>query len=422
MNYFTSNTYEMKREIVNFSDYLSKDCHLKSEKDFLRDILYGISASNSLKLSDISRELKEKIKLDNTIERLSIHLASDMDGKESMEQNYFKFVKGMIPEEPVVNFDNSDICKPYSTKLEYLDTVIDASDPKKEKKPGYPVVNAVVLGKNRKQPIPIYSRIVSTKDPEFKSMNNYTLESISKVYEAIGKFTGVFDRGYDDKKVFRYMDKLRLDFVIRLKTNRNCLFKGIAKNVLEQANNRKGKILFTAKFQGEEKKLTISHTRVQMTDGNHEEYTCVFVYGLGEEPMMLLTNKSVHDAHDARVIVRLYLDRWKIEEVHRAEKSAYGYEDMRVRTLKGMNHLNFIFMMLLGLIVKLIEEMDKKLLSIKIMERSRSLREDLVVFIGMFARGIKEILSYSYTGVTRFKKEKKKADCCMYVEQLSLQI
>ena len=159
-----------------------------------------------------------------------------------------------------------------------------------------------------------------------------------------------------------------------------------------------------------------------MTDGNHEEYTCVFVYGLGEEPMMLLTNKSVHDAHDARVIVRLYLDRWKIEEVHRAEKSAYGYEDMRVRTLKGMNHLNFIFMMLLGLIVKLIEEMDKKLLSIKIMERSRSLREDLVVFIGMFARGIKEILSYSYTGVTRFKKEKKKADCCMYVEQLSLQI
>ena len=144
MNYFTSNTYEMKREIVNFSDYLSKDCHLKSEKDFLRDILYGISASNSLKLSDISRELKEKIKLDNTIERLSIHLASDMDGKESMEQNYFKFVKGMIPEEPVVNFDNSDICKPYSTKLEYLDTVIDASDPKKEKKPGYPVVNAVV--------------------------------------------------------------------------------------------------------------------------------------------------------------------------------------------------------------------------------------------------------------------------------------
>lgn len=422
MSYFTLNTYEMKREIVNFSDYLTKDCQFKTEKDFLRDMLYGISCSKSLKLSDISRELKEKIKLNNTIERLSIHLANDIYDKTSMEQNYFKFVRGIIPENPVVNFDNSDITKPYSTKLEYLDTVIDASDPKKEKKPGYPVVNAVVLGKNKKQPIPIYSKIISTKDPEFRSMNKYTLESIDKAYEAIGKFTGIFDRGYDDKKIFRYMDKLKLDFVIRLKTNRNFLFKGTSKNVLEQAKNRKGKILFTAKFQGEEKGLTISYTRVQMTDGKHEEYTCVFVYGLGEEPMILLTNKSVTGAHEARVIVRLYLDRWKIEQIHRAEKEAYDYEDMRVRTLKSMNNLNFIFMMLLGLITKLIEEMDKRLLSIKIMERSQSLKEDLTVFIGMFARGIREILSYAHTGVTNFKKEKKKSKDCIFIEQLSLQL
>ncbi len=422
MNYFTLNTYEMKREIVNFSDYLSKNCHLKVEKDFFRDMLYGISASNSLKLSDISRKLQEKIKLDNTIERLSIHLANDINDKKEIEQNYFKFVRGMIPEDPIVDFDNSDIAKPYSEKLEYLDIVIDASDPKKEKKPGYSVVNAVVLGKNKKQPIPLYSRIVSTKNPEFKSMNTYTLESIDKAYEAVGKFTGVFDRGYDDKKIFRYMDKLNLDFVIRLKTNRNFLFKGISKNVLEQANNKKGKILFIAKFQGEEKRLTISYTRVQMPDGNHEEYTCVSVYGLGEEPMMLLTNKSIKSAHDARVIVRMYLDRWKIEEVHRAEKEAYDYENMRVRTLKAMNNLNFIFMMLLGFIAKLIEEMDKRLLSIKIMERSQSLREDLVVFISMFARGIKEILSYAYTGVSSFKKKKKNSKDCIYIEQLSLQL
>ncbi len=53
----------MKREIVNFSDYLSKDCHIKAEKDFLRDMLYGISASKNLQLSNISRKLYEKINL-----------------------------------------------------------------------------------------------------------------------------------------------------------------------------------------------------------------------------------------------------------------------------------------------------------------------------------------------------------------------
>ncbi len=422
MNYFTLETYEMKREIVNFSDYLSKDCHLKAEKDFLRDMLYGISASNSLMLSEISRKLREKIKLDNVIERLSNHLANDIEDKSLIEQNYFKFVRGMISKYPVVNFDNSDITKPYGKKFEYLDIVIDASDPKKEKKPGYPVVNAVVLGKNKKQPIPIYSKIVSTKDPEFKSMNTYTMESINKAYEAVGTFTGVFDRGYDDKKIFRYMDQLESEFIVRLKNNRKFLFKGIAKNVLEQANSRKGKIIFTAKFQGEEKQLTISYTRVQMTDGKHEEYTCIFVYGLGEEPMMLLTNKQIKDAHEARVIVRMYLDRWRIEEVHRAEKEIYDYENMRVRTLKGMNNLNFIFMMLLGLITKLIEEMDNRLLSIKILERSQSLREDLVVFTSMFARGIKEILSFAHTGVDKFKKKMKVKNECIYIEQLALQL
>ena len=422
MNYFTPNTNEMKREIVNFSDFLSRDCNLKTDKDFLRDMLYGISASSSLMLSEISRKLQEKIKLDNTIERLSNHLAVDIEGKSAIEKNYFKFVREMIPENPIVDFDNTDIVKVYGKKFEYLDTVIDASDPEKKKQPGYPVVNAVVLGKNKKQPIPIYSKIVSTKDPEFKSMNEYTFESINKAYEAVGKFTGIFDRGYDDKKIFRYLDKLKIKFVIRLKKNRDFLYKGKKVNVLDLGNSMKGKINFKAKFQDEEKNLKISYTKVQLTDGKQEEYTCVFVYGLGEEPMMLITNKEVTSGHDARVIVRLYLDRWKIEEVHRAEKEEYEYENMRVRTLKAMNNMNFIFMMLLGLISKLIEEMDKRLLSKKIIESSKPLRVNLVVFIGMFAKGINEILSYAYTGVAHFKKEKKPKEDCAYIEQLSLQI
>ncbi len=117
MNYFTINTNEMKREIVNYSNYLTKDIALKSEKDFLRDMLYGISASNSLMLSDISRKLQEKIKLDNTIERLSIHLANEIEGKRSIEENYYKFVRGRIPENPIVDFDNTDITKLYGKNL-----------------------------------------------------------------------------------------------------------------------------------------------------------------------------------------------------------------------------------------------------------------------------------------------------------------
>lgn len=413
---YTSDCNEMKRESVKYAQYLTKNCS-KPTQGFFMDMIYGLAASKDIKISNIARTLKEKdngnAKLDNTIERLCLHLQEPIKNFKNIEEQYKKYVQSMLPEYPQVIFDNTDIVKIYGKKFEDLDIVVDASDPKKEKKPGYPVVNAVVVSKNKKQPVPIYSNIVSTKSADFKSMNTCTYEAIDKVSKIVDrKFLGIFDRGYDDKKLFRYLDEKGIDFIIRLKGNRNMLFKGKSKNVLEQAKNRKGKIVFNATFQNERKNLTISYTRANLTDGKHEEYRLVFVYGLKEdEPMMLITNKEVKNAHDARAIVRAYLNRWKIEEVHRAEKQEYHYEDMRVRSLKSLNNLNTIFMMFLGLLAKLADTIDTRLLTIKIIEHSQSLREDLVVMLGMIARGIKEMLSYAHTGIKKYKKRSSKKSC-----------
>ncbi len=425
MTNYTSDCYEMKRESVKYAKFLTKKCN-KPTQGFFIDMLYGIAASKDIKISNIARALKEKetrtAKLDNTIERLCLHLDTTINNMEGIENQYKEYIRSMIPKYPKVIFDNTDIAKVYGRKFEDLDEVIDASDPKKTVKPGYPVVNAVVLSKNQKQPVPIYSKIVSTKSDDFESMNTYTYESIKKAYETVGgKFLGIFDRGYDDKKTFRYLDEKEIDFIIRLKGNRNLLFKGISKNVLKQAQSRKGKIVFNATFQKERKDLTISYTKANLTDGEHEEYTLVFVYGFSEkEPMLLITNKDIKNAHDARVIVRAYLDRWRIEEVHRAEKEEYNYEDMRVRSLQSLNNLNTIFMMYLGLLAKLADTINTRLLSIKIVERSQSLKENLVVLLGMMARGIKDILSYAHTGVQKYKgqsyRNKLEED---FTEQLS---
>lgn len=426
MTNYTSDCYEMKRESVKYAKFLTKKCN-KPTQGFFIDMIYGIAASKDIKMSNIARALKEKetrtAKLDNTIERLCLHLDTTINNMEGIENQYKEYVKSMIPEYPKVVFDNTDIVKVYGRKFEDLDEVIDASDPKKTVKPGYPVVNAVVLSKNQKQPIPIYSKIVSTKSDAFESMNTYTYESIKKAYETVGgKFLGIFDRGYDDKKTFRYLDKKGIDFIIRLKGNRNFLFKGKSKNVLKQAQSRKGKIVFNATFQKERKELTISYTKANLTDGEHEEYTLVFVYGFSEkEPMLLITNKDIKNAHDARVIVRAYLDRWRIEEVHRAEKEEYNYEDMRVRSLQSLNNLNTIFMMFLGLLAKFADTINTRLLSIKIVERSQSLKENLVVLLGMMAKGIKDILSYAHTGIQKYKSRLYRNELEEdFTEQLSL--
>ena len=70
---FTSNTYQMKREILNFSNKFSKQLS-KPDRKFSADMTYGILASESCILTDIVDQLHESSKKVNSIERLTNHL------------------------------------------------------------------------------------------------------------------------------------------------------------------------------------------------------------------------------------------------------------------------------------------------------------------------------------------------------------
>lgn len=73
MTNFTSKSYTLKREIVNFANKIS--AHLsKPEKKFTADITYGMLASGSCLLTDVANQLHEPSKKINVIDRLSRHL------------------------------------------------------------------------------------------------------------------------------------------------------------------------------------------------------------------------------------------------------------------------------------------------------------------------------------------------------------
>ena len=58
---FTSNTYQLKREILTFSNKISR--HLsKPDKKFTADMTYGMLASGSCLLTDITDQLHEDSK------------------------------------------------------------------------------------------------------------------------------------------------------------------------------------------------------------------------------------------------------------------------------------------------------------------------------------------------------------------------
>ena len=406
MNNCTMNSYEMKRDILNFSKKISERAN-KSTSKFIMDMQFGLAKSGSCLISEISRALDENIKLNYTIERLCDNLSNMYDDeKELIWNNYLDEVKKNVDlDNPIVLFDDSDINKEYSRKLEDLDKVIDASSQDKRIVNGYHVCEATILTKNEKQPLSIYSQIYSCKSKNFESKNKYTIESIKTAEKLVGSnFTGVCDRGYDDNKIFNYMEKNKHKFVVRLDDQRVLLFKGIRRNVEEVSKTRKGKIKMTALFDdNEEKELMISYTKV-ILPYNKKEYTVVFVYGLSEEhPMKLLTNIKNAEKEDVIKIVRLYLSRWRIEEHFRGKKQEYDFENMRVRTLKAMNNLNMMLTIHLGYIAMLADKMDKKLLVIKIIEASKSLRRKIIVWLSQISRGIKEILKYCHTGIKEWQ-------------------
>ena len=56
MNNFTTNTYEMKREIVNFSKKVAKGVN-KTTLKFIMDMQYGLAKGGSCLISNIARAL-----------------------------------------------------------------------------------------------------------------------------------------------------------------------------------------------------------------------------------------------------------------------------------------------------------------------------------------------------------------------------
>ena len=392
----------MKREILNFSKKVSEGVN-KATTKFVMDMQYGLAKGGSCLISNIARSLDENIKLNYTIDRLCDNLSNMyQEEKEIIWNNYLNEVsKNIDKENAIVLFDDSDINKEYSKKLEDLDRVIDGSSQDKKIVNGYHVCEATVLSMNNKQPMSIYSKIYSCKSKNFVSKNTYTLESIKAAENMIGeKFIGVFDRGYDDNKIFKYMSNNKHEFVVRLDDERILLFKGKKRSVGEVAKTRKGKISYKALFDdSEEYELMLSYTKATLP-ANKEEYTLVIVYGLSEKsPMKLLTNINIKDKADVIKVVRLYLSRWRIEEHFRGKKQEYDFENMRVRTLESMNTLNMMLTIHLGHIAILADKIDKKLLTIKILYASKSLKDKSIVWLSQIARGIKNILAYAHTGI-----------------------
>ena len=215
----TSITYQMKREILSFSNKISRKLS-KPDTKFTADMTYGILASNSCLLTDIVDQLHEQTKKVNSVERLTRHLNKGTD--PNALRSYLFQIRKWVPDQPVIHIDDSDITKPDGHKFEALGIVRDGSKSTNAKsvyEKGYHVTEACVLTKNE-HPVNIFSEIHSSKEKNFTSINDITFSAMERGATLLKKATFVMDRGYDDNKMFLKLDELEQDYVIRLTAKR----------------------------------------------------------------------------------------------------------------------------------------------------------------------------------------------------------
>ena len=404
---FTSNTYQMKREILTFSNKISKNLS-KPDKKFTADMIYGMLAAKSCLLTDIVDQLHEDTKKINSVERLSRHLEKGIPQKASV--SYLQAIKKWVPDEPVIHIDDSDVTKPDGYKFEALDIVRDGSESTSTKnvyKKGYHVTEACVLT-NSNHPVSIFSRIHSSSEKDYKSANTITFEAMEQGAALFEKATFAMDRGYDDNKMFLKMDELKQDYVIRLKSNRKLLYHNKWTMATELRNRRKGKVKTSVYYKGKEHEAYLSHVKVQITASRKDIYL-VLVYGITEHPMMLATNKEIKSKEDVIKVARIYFSRWKIEEYFRCKKQMFQFENFRVRKLTAINALNFYITLCMAFLAHISMKPETNTLKVLIIQKADPIKEKVYFCYYRLAKGISGILSYAKEGVRLWFRTKRPA-------------
>ena len=333
---------KLRQQIHYFSGELCKGMGVIVSR-FVEEAVFGLSASGSVRLTEIGRALEEKIPLHATHKRLSRNLAD-----ESLEHNLRRNVLEMgckhINDDTLLIVDPSDIQKKYAEKMQYLAEVRDGSEDSIGK--GYWLCEVVGCEVGSNQIIPLAQQLWSQNAPDFKSDNDEILRLVEWVRQSTGgRGIIVYDRGSDRRRLlvpWTQDDTCR--YLVRQRGDRHLLYRRKAKSGLELASSCKTP--YSAKIikekEGEEKTYFIEFgfMPVRLPECPKRPLWLVVVNGFGKTPLMILTTEPMR--RNRKVLwwaVEAYLTRWRVEDTIRFIKQSYDFEDIRVLTYNRLKNM-----------------------------------------------------------------------------------
>jgi hypothetical protein len=311
-------------------------------------IIESIARKGRCFISEVARMLDEPGPLIDTERRLCEQLAAEDSTLDGLREGWLHVAAPAASRMPFIAVDLTDQCKPFGRAFEHLDTVRDASDPRKHLEPGYWSVQ-IDANDEMHRNLPLWSEVFSTKAPDYKSWWDTFLRPMARVILAVGRHaTWLFDRGFDALDFLRALQWLRVGWVVRQMQSRDVtladgelvpmseLAAGLRKPhsvelpYVDKRNHERA--YATARFG-------FAPVRVPGIDA---ALTMIVLDGGRDEDIVLLTNVPIRRVEDAEAIVLAYLRRWGSEEATRALKQLTGIEDFRVRRWNSIRRLTFL--------------------------------------------------------------------------------
>ena len=332
----------LKAQLTKFALALCSDLPKPLEK-FVTQMLFGIQASQDVKLSNIGRALGESIPLIRTEKRLSRNL-KHAELEAELTTKLVKMASVRIQQDTVLALDLSDIRKEYAQKMEHLATVWDGSSG--ETHPGYWLVDVTAAEVHGSQIVPVCQKLFSTKAKEFRSENAEILSVVEAANRSLnGRGIWTMDRGCDRKKLLEPLLDKGLRFVIRAVGDRTVRDRrGRLRSVAEVAAGcrlrHQARVVKIDKGQEKTYDLHYGAEPFRLV-GRDDPLWLVVVAGFGEQPILLLTNLKLRarDSESLWWAARVYWTRWKIEETFRFVKQSYNLEDIRVMKYQRLKNL-----------------------------------------------------------------------------------
>ena len=322
-------------QLDDFVQTIAEGQHLPQQK-FIWEMLYGMTASGSVLLADVARELETDRTLIQIEKRLSRNLQSLRLEEDELRAEYLEMIAGRITRHTTLALDIGDLRKKYAARMENLCQMWDGSEG--EQATGYWLIEIEAHHSDGTR-TGVYWECWSQAEKEFTSRNQIILQAVKQVSAAVNR-QGVWvgDRGLDGEAIISGLDALDVRYVIRQTGDRHVQREadGRAISLRQVADEVKlcGHLEVWHRRrdgQWEQKHLRYGWREV-IWPQNQQHYTLIVIVGWGAEPLMLWTNIRVQKRKGARFIIKSFMRRWSVEDGGRVLKQEFDLEKVRVES------------------------------------------------------------------------------------------